>query len=74
MPSTLDDFSRPDFSKTARSRPGHHEAGWNRLNGAAPPVHRRSLSHDLAEVPAECAQAGKSHVQANVGDTSVGRA
>jgi hypothetical protein len=73
MRSRLDDFSRPDFSKTARSRPSHHEAGWNRLNGAALPVHRRSFAHDLAEVSAECAQAGKSHIQANVGDTSVGR-
>jgi hypothetical protein len=70
----LDDFSCPDFSKTARSRPSHHEAGGDRLNGAAPPVGRRSLTHDLVEDPAECAQAGKSHIQANVGDTSVGRA
>src|ERR1700704_3360521 len=74
MRSTLDDFSRPDFSKTARSRPGHHEAGWNRLHGAPLQVHPRSLAHDIAEVPAECASAGKSNIQATAGDPSVGRA
>jgi len=60
-------FSRLD-SQTARSRPGHHEAGWNRLNGAALPVQPPVLRPRSREVPAECARLVKP-TSSNVGDT-----
>src|SRR2546429_9738968 len=71
---TLDDVPRVGFSKTARSRPGHREAGGDGLNGTALAVGRGRLTDDVAKTPAERAQAGKSHVEADIRNAAVGRA
>src|SRR5436309_1408025 len=55
------------FSETARSRPGHREARRHGVHLAAPPVGTGRLADDLAERPAERAQAGEAHVEADVG-------
>src|SRR5687768_15863566 len=63
------------FSKTARSRPRLHEAGWNGAEvGGAPPIGRRRIAHDRGEGAAEGPEAGEPDVEADLGDAAVGLA
>src|ERR1700737_2393516 len=70
---TLDDVSGPVFSKTARSCPGHCEAGRDRFDRAALAVGGRRLADDLLKTAAERAQAVESYVKADVRHAAVGR-
>src|ERR671919_1004142 len=64
---------RARFSKTARSRPGLHEAGRDGSEvGGPPPIGRRRLADDVGEGPAERAQAREAHVEADLGYAAVG--
>src|SRR5215471_8941573 len=56
------------FSKTARSRPGHGEAGGNRLDLREPAILGRRFADDVVERPAERSQAGEADVETNLGD------
>src|SRR3989442_12089254 len=71
---TLDRVSRPGFSKTARSRPGHGEAVRDGHDGPALPVLARRFDGDLLKAPAERNQAGGADVQADLRHVTVGRA
>src|SRR2546425_1704291 len=70
---TLDRVSRPGFSKTARSRPGHGEAVRDGHDGPALPLFARRFADDLLKTPAERAQAGESDVQADLCHVTVRR-
>src|SRR6267143_3233648 len=70
---TLDGVSRPGFSKTARSRPGHGEAVRDGHDGPALPVFARRFADDLLKTPAERAQADEADVQADLCHVTVGR-
>src|SRR5438874_2930431 len=71
---TLDDVSWFGFSKTARSGPCHREAG--RDGNDRPPLTVPGwwLADDVAKDPAEGAQAGEPHIEADVRHAPVGRA
>src|SRR6266853_3278604 len=58
----------PGFSKTARSHPGHREAGRYRKNELAIAIFGRRVTHDVRERPAESAKAPKPNIQADVRD------
>src|SRR5215210_4814717 len=60
------------FSKTARSRPRHREAVRDRFRVRSTAVIGRRFAHDLAEGPAERAEAREAHVEADLGDAAVG--
>src|SRR5438105_11233960 len=62
------------FSKTARSHIGHGEAGRGDHDLGPLAVVGRVQADDVAEGPAESAQAGEPNVQADVGDLAVGLA
>src|SRR2546423_3351624 len=70
---TLDDVARPVFSKTARSCPGHREAGRDGLDRPALAVDGRRLADDLLKAAAEGAQAVEANVEADVRHAAVGR-
>src|SRR5690348_12309737 len=74
MAATLNALSRPGFSETARSRPGHREARRHRQRGPVAAVLARRHAHDRTERAAERAEAGEAHVEADLGDARVGRA
>src|ERR1700681_4010811 len=61
----------PGFSKTARSHPGHREAGRHGKHELAIAIFGRRIAHDVAEGPAESAEASKSDIETDVGDASV---
>src|SRR6266542_66792 len=64
---------RPRFSKTARSRPGLHEAGRDGSEVRGPlPIGGRRLAHDVGEGPTERPQAPEAHVEADLGHAAVG--
>src|ERR1017187_4006729 len=69
--ATLPGRSASGFSKTARSCPGHGEAGRDRNDLCAPPVFRRRFTDDLVECLAEGAHAREADVQADVGDAPI---
>src|SRR5438132_12448043 len=71
---TLDDISGFGFSKTARSGPGHREAGRDGDDRPALTVPGWWLADDVAKDPAEGAQAREPHIQADVRHAPVGRA
>src|SRR5947209_19047347 len=60
------------FSKTARSGPGHGEAGRGGLDLSLLAVQRRGLAGDLGEGAAEGAEAVEADLQADVGDAAIG--
>src|ERR1700704_2602094 len=60
------------FSETARSHPAHREAGRHRKDQLAISVLSRCVADDLAERPAEGAQAVEANVHADVCDASLG--
>src|SRR3954453_14549131 len=72
MPATLTPIAPLGFSETARSRPGHREARRDELGVAARAVGGRGLADDLAERPAERAQAREADVEADLGDAAIG--
>src|SRR3954451_14050871 len=72
MGATLIEHLHARFSKTARSRPGHREAVRNGLRLGARAVRARRLADDLAEGPAERAEAAEADVEADVGDAAIG--
>src|SRR4030088_2138995 len=72
--ATLDDVSGFGFSETARSCPGHGEAGGDRHDGSAAAVGGWRLADDVAEDPAEGAEAAETDVEADVGHAAIGRA
>src|SRR5262245_47145235 len=63
----------PRFSKTARSCPGHHEAGRHRRHVSLLPEAAWRLAEDFVEGAAERAQAAKADVEADVGDAAIRR-
>src|SRR5262249_61314502 len=65
-------FSKTARSKTARSRPGHGEAGGNRLDLREPAILGRRFADDVVERPAERSQAGEADVETNLGDGTAG--
>src|SRR5437763_12443272 len=71
---TLDDVSCFGFSKTARSGAWHREAGRNGDGRVTLTVSGWWLADDVAKDPAEGAQAGEPHIQADVRHAPVGRA
>src|ERR1700737_518843 len=62
------------FSKTARSGPGHREAGWGDHDVGPLSVVARIQADDVSKSAAEGAEAGEPHVQADVGDAALGLA
>src|SRR5438132_6413741 len=70
---TLDDVARPVFSKTARSCPGHGEAGRDGLDRSALAVDGWRLADDLLKAAAEGTQAVEANVEADVRHAAVGR-
>src|SRR2546423_13663055 len=70
---TLDDVARPVFSKTARSCPGHGEAGRDGLDRSALAVDGWRLADDLLKAAAEGTQAVEANVEADVRHPAVGR-
>src|ERR1700686_4490602 len=62
------------FSKTARSRPSHGEAGRHRLKGPSRAIRARRFAHDPAEGAAKTAQTGEPHVETDVGDLALAAA
>src|SRR6202163_1911703 len=62
----------PGFSKTARSHPGHREAGRHGKHELAIAIFGRSVADYVAERAAESAEASKPDVEADVRDTSWG--
>src|SRR5262249_36520606 len=72
--ATLAWLRRERFSKTARSRPGHQEAGRHGRHAAAPPESGRRFAHDGLERPAEGSQAVEPDVEADVRDAATRRA
>jgi hypothetical protein len=60
------------FSKTARSHPGHREAGWHRQWTSASPVRNGSIADDFVESAAERAKAVEADIEADVGDAAIG--
>src|SRR3984893_19427577 len=69
----LDDVFRRGFSKTARSCPGHREAVRDSHDWSALTVGGRRLADDRLKTTAESAQAVEAYVEADVGDTAIGR-
>src|SRR3984893_18488684 len=69
----LDDVFRLGFSKTARSCPGHREAVRHGHDRSALPIRRWRLADDRLKTTAESAQAVEAYVEADVGDTAIGR-
>jgi len=59
------------FSKTARSRPRHHEARRHGRHLPAQPERRRRFTHDHLKCPAERAEAVEADVEADVGDAAI---
>src|SRR5919199_146658 len=66
MRRNLAEIARRRFSETARSGPCHREAGRYGTDLGAVAVVGRRLAHDVAERPAEGAQAGETNVEADV--------
>src|SRR6266851_6676989 len=62
----------PGFSKTARPRPCHREAGRHRHHDASISVFGRRDADDVAEGAAERAQAAEADVEAHVRHASLG--
>jgi hypothetical protein len=62
----------PGFSKTARSHPGHGEAGRDGKDELAIPIFGRRLTDDVCERSAESAEASKPNIEADICDTSWG--
>ena len=62
----------PGFSETARSCPGHGEAGRNGKDELATPIFGRRLTDDVCERAAESAEASKPNIEADIRDTSWG--
>src|ERR1700676_5324061 len=62
----------PGFSKTARSHPGHREAGRHGKHELAIAILGRRVTNDFRERPAESTEAPKPNIKADVGDTSRG--
>src|ERR1700674_1063207 len=60
----------PGFSKTARSHPGHREAGRDGKHELAIAVFGRRIANDVGEGPAESAEAAKADVEADVSDAA----
>src|SRR5215204_7112464 len=73
MAGTLGRCLDSHFSETARSDPGHGEAGRHgvRLRGLLAEGRRRP-THDLPEGTAERAEAGEADGEADVGHAAVG--
>src|SRR5919206_1448450 len=59
------------FFKTARSRPGHGEAGGNGPGLGITAIGRRGLADDRAEGAAERPQTGEADIEADIGDAAV---
>src|SRR3954470_20317169 len=74
MGAKLVHAARIRFSETARSRPGHAEAGRGRRHGGAPAVLGGRFADDVAERPAERAEAREADVEADLGHAAVGLA
>src|SRR4051812_47238579 len=74
MGATLDRACADVFSETARSRLLAREAARHRLDRRVAAVLRRGAPDDLAERPAERAEAREAHVEADLGDAAVGLA
>src|SRR4051812_39292382 len=68
LSSTLRSRSVSGFSKTARSRPRHREAGRHRLHRPSRAEVCRRLSNDVVERPAERPKAREADVHADLGD------
>src|SRR5919106_286449 len=73
MEGTLGRYSDSDFSETARSDPGHGEAGRHRvrLRRLLAEARRRS-THGVSEGTAERADAGETDGEADIGHAAVG--
>src|SRR5260370_42695953 len=71
---TLDDVARAGFSKTARTCPGHREAGRDRHDRPALAVGAWRLADNVAETPTECAQTVEADVEADGRHATAGRA
>src|SRR4029077_19784655 len=61
----------PGFSKTARSHPGHGEAGRDGKHELAIAIFRRRIANDVRERSAESAKASKPNVEADVSDAAL---
>src|SRR5687768_1542241 len=73
MTRTLPSAQAAGFSESARPRPGHGEAGWHGAGHrrGAVAVRDRRLANDVAERPAEGAEAREADVEADVEDAAV---
>src|SRR4029077_5423415 len=56
----------PGFSKTARSHPGHREAGRDGKNELAIAIFGRGVANDVRERAAESAEAAKPNIETDV--------
>src|SRR4051795_9104951 len=72
MRATLTPATRSGFSETARSRPGHREAGRDGRRVGAGAVGGRGLADDPAERAAERPEAHEADVEADLGDGAIG--
>src|SRR5882724_6762632 len=72
MWATLEGFSGARFSETARTRPGHPETRRDGFDVGALAIVGWRFAENLAEGPAERAQAREPDVQADVGHAAVG--
>src|SRR3981081_4337579 len=72
MRAPLDARSPAGFSKTARSRPCHPEAGGDSVGVGTAAVLRRGSADYLPECPAEGAEAHEAHVEADLSDAAIG--
>src|SRR5487761_74715 len=59
------------FSKTARSHPGHREAGRHRQMASARAICNGRVAHDLVEGAAESAEAVEADLEADVGHAPI---
>ena len=60
----------PGFSKTARSHPGHREAGRHGKNEFAIAIRGRSVTNDFCERPAESTEASETNIETDIRDTA----
>src|SRR6202011_80719 len=67
-------LGRACFTKTARSRPRHHEARRDGRHTPALAKGRWRFAHDGVERPAERAQTGEADIEAKVRHAAIGRA
>src|ERR1700682_428014 len=58
------------FSKTARSHPGHREAGRHGKHELAIAIFGRSVTHDFCERPAESTETSKTNIETDIRDTA----